>query len=322
MNTRQKQIGISSKAALGILMLAVLMTAAGAALLINSRLPVIVLSSVACYGALALAYAWTCFYASRLRTISSEFQEAAGQVAATTSQLASSSQSLAQAVSTQAVSISAATGTGELMVSITRQSAETGQTTAGLVGEARQLANQSAAGLELLTRTLRESNAAAGKIGKITKVVDEIAFQTNILALNAAIEAARAGQSGSGFAVVADEVRNLAQRCAKASAEIADLTQESIARAHAGEAEMEQVSGAMRALIGHTGQVKELVDEVANNCRELALGTKSVFQEMQQVEKLARDTAASSEQTAATSRQLSAQTDAIENLVERLNWTI
>jgi methyl-accepting chemotaxis protein len=200
------------------------------------------------------------------------------------------------------------------MASIIRQSAGTGRTAANLVGEAQQLANQSATGLESLARTLRASNNAASKIGSITKVVDEIAFQTNILALNAAVEAARAGQSGAGFAVVADEVRSLAQRCAKASQEIAELAQESISKARAGESEMEQVSGAMRSLIGHTGQVKELVDEIATNSDELVLGTESVLQEMKQVEQLTQGTASSSAETAATSQQLSEQADAMQHL--------
>jgi methyl-accepting chemotaxis protein len=237
-------------------------------------------------------------------------------VAIAASQLASASQSLAQGVSTQSDSLSAATGTGELMASITRQSAETGRNTANLVAEAQLLANQSAEGLESLARTLRESNTAAGKIGSITKVVDEIAFQTNILALNAAVEAARAGQSGAGFAVVADEVRSLAQRCAQASQEIANLAQECISKARAGESGMEQVSGAMHSLIEHTGQVKELVDEIAINCHELAAGTESVVQEMRQVEELSRGTARTSEETAATSEELHTQTEAMRRLVE------
>jgi methyl-accepting chemotaxis protein len=248
------------KTTLGFLLFAALMTASAAGILLNPCLPVILPASAACYGALGFGYWRARRCASQSRNVNSQFSQTVERVAGAALELASSSQSLAQGVAGQLASLSSATGTGELMASITRQSAETGRTTAGLAGEAQQLANQSATGLESLARTLRESNAAAGKIGKVTKVVDEIAFQTNILALNAAVEAARAGTAGAGFAIVADEVGNLAQRCAQASQEIAGLAEESIARARAGESEMEQVFGAMRSLIGHAGQVKELVD--------------------------------------------------------------
>jgi methyl-accepting chemotaxis protein len=294
------------------------MSAAGTAILVNPRFPVILGSAIACYGALALGYLWTRRSASQLRTMRFEFSETVEQVASAASQLAAASQSLAHGVTTQAASLSSASGTSELMASITRQTAETGRTAANLVGEAQQLANQSAEGLESLALTLRENNKAAGKIGSITKVVDEIAFQTNILALNAAVEAARAGQAGAGFAVVADEVRNLAQRCAKASQEIAELAQESITKARAGESAMEQVSGAMRSLITHTAQVKEFVDEMAINSDELATGTESVLEEMRQVEELTRGTAANSQETAATSQQLSAQAEAMRRLTSCL----
>jgi methyl-accepting chemotaxis protein len=306
---------ISSKGPLGILGFGMLLTAAGAVVRITPSFPVILTSSAACYGALALGYLWARRSATQVRTITSDLSEAVEQVAGAATQLASASQSLAQGVSTQSASLSEATGTAELMASITRQTAQTGRTAVHLVGEAQQMANQSADGLDSLARTIRESNAAARKIGSITKVVDEIAFQTNILALNAAVEAARAGQSGAGFAVVADEVRNLAQRCAQASQEIADLAQESIAKARAGESGMEQVSGAMNALIGHTGKVKELIDEIAANSDELVRGNEGVLVEMRQVEELTRGTAASSEESAATSQELSAHADAMRRLV-------
>jgi hypothetical protein len=272
MKAQPKQIGISPKVLLGVLILAVLTTAAGAALLIHPHVPGVVLFSYACYGGIGIAYFWTRWCAARLRKVGSDFQEAEGQVAALP--LASASQSPAQPVSTEP----------ERTAPVARQSAETGRPAACLAGEARQPENQSAEGLESRARTMRESRADAGKIGSIAKVVDEIAFQTNILALNAAIQGAGAGQSGAGFAAVAGEVRNLAELCARASQEIADRVQESTAKERAGEAEMERVRAAMGSLIAHTGQGKELAGEVAIDCHELARGAESVVREMQQLE--------------------------------------
>src|SRR6202011_3561146 len=99
-----------------------------------------------------------------------------------------------------------------------------------------------------MTTSMREIGASSGKISKIIKVIDEIAFQTNILALNAAVEAARAGEAGMGFAVVADEVRNLAQRCAQAAKDTAVLIEESITKSNDGKTKVDQVAMAIRAI--------------------------------------------------------------------------
>ena len=110
--------------------------------------------------------------------------------------------------------------------------------------------------------------ASSDKTSKIIKVIDEIAFQTNILALNAAVEAARAGEAGAGFAVVADEVRSLAQRSAQAAKDTAPLIEESLAKANAGGAKLEQMNVVMRAITESTAKVRVLVDEVKDGSEE------------------------------------------------------
>ncbi len=165
---------------------------------------------------------------------------------------------------------------------------------------------------------MAEINSSSDKISKIIKVIDEIAFQTNILALNAAVEAARAGEAGMGFAVVADEVRNLAQRSAQAAKDTAGMIEESIAKSNEGSTKLQQVTEVIQAVTKSAVKVKTLVDEVNLGSQEQARGIEQIAKAVAQMDQVTQTTAASAEESASASEELSAQAEALNHIVHRL----
>jgi len=154
------------------------------------------------------------------------------------------------------------------------------------------------------------------------KVIDEIAFQTNILALNAAVEAARAGEAGLGFAVVADEVRNLAQRCAQAARDTAALIEESIATAGDGNARLDQMAGAVRSMTQSAIRVKSLVDEVNLGSQEQTRGMEQISRAVLQMEQVTQQTAAGAEESASAGAELDGHASRLRNLVHEMREMI
>ena len=256
---------------------------------------------------------------STLRQIAGEMADGAEQVAAAASQVSSSSQSLAQGSSEQAASIEETSASSEEINSMARKNAENSNVAAENMVEAAQRVEEANGNLAQMVTSMNEINASSDKISKIIKVIDEIAFQTNILALNAAVEAARAGEAGMGFAVVADEVRNLAQRCAQAAKDTAGLIEESIAKSNDGKTKLEQVATAVRSITDSASKAKTLVDEVKLGSEEQARGIEQVAKAITQMEKVTQTTAANAEESASASEELSAQSDTLRAIVTRLN---
>jgi methyl-accepting chemotaxis protein/methyl-accepting chemotaxis protein-1 (serine sensor receptor) len=170
-----------------------------------------------------------------------------------------------------------------------------------------------------MVNSMKEINASSDKISRIIKVIDEIAFQTNILALNAAVEAARAGEAGMGFAVVADEVRTLAQRSAQAAKDTAALIEESIGRSHEGSTKLEQVATAIHGITESASKVKTLVDEVNLSSEEQAKGVDQISRAIVQMEQVTQKSAATAEQSASAGEELSAQSQTLRQVVRELH---
>jgi methyl-accepting chemotaxis protein/methyl-accepting chemotaxis protein-1 (serine sensor receptor) len=254
-----------------------------------------------------------------LRQTVSELTEGAGQVASASAQVASSSQALAQGSSEQAASLEETSASSEEITSMTQKNAENSSTAATLMTDVDHRVTEGNRTLEEMVQSMQEITGSSDKISKIIKVIDEIAFQTNILALNAAVEAARAGEAGMGFAVVADEVRNLAQRSAQAAKDTSALIEESIAKSNEGGTRLQRVANVIRAITESTVKVKTLVDEVNLGSQEQARGIQQISKAIAQMDQVTQSTAASAEEGASASQELSAQAEAMDHAVRKLS---
>ena len=226
-----------------------------------------------------------------------QVNDAAGQVS-------SASQQLAEGASEQASSLEETSSALEQMSAMTR-------TNAANAKEANDLATQSHKDADNGNVTMTAISESSNQISKIIKVIEEIAFQTNLLALNAAVEAARAGEHGKGFAVVADEVRNLAQRAAQASREITGLIDNSVSKSREG-------TDAIQAIVTGVAKVTELINGIAKASDEQAQGVDQVNTAVSQMDKVTQQNASGAEESASAAEELSAQAEATKGLVDEL----
>jgi methyl-accepting chemotaxis protein len=148
--------------------------------------------------------------------------------------------------------------------------AETTQSASQFSAENAHVAEQGTQVINHVVSTIREMHASSSQISDIIRVIDGIAFQTNILALNAAVEAARAGEAGRGFSVVAAEVRKLAQRSMESSQQIKILITESVQRIESGAAVIENAGDTMLNVVSNAKQVNHFLKDIAVTAREQA----------------------------------------------------
>jgi len=234
----------------------------------------------------------------------------------------SASESLAHDSSSQAATLEQTSASGAEITAMTHQNAENSRMAASVMIEVDERVKAGNRTLESMVVSMREINASSDKISKIIKVIDEIAFQTNILALNAAVEAARAGEAGMGFAVVADEVRGLAQRSAQAARDTSVMIEDSIAKSSEGSTKLQQLSEMVAAITESAARVKTLVDSVSVGSAEQARGIEQVSKAVTQMEQTTQHTAAGSEQSAAASHKLSAEARDLNRVVSELRLMV
>ncbi|WP_277406317.1 methyl-accepting chemotaxis protein [Lacrimispora xylanisolvens] len=242
--------------------------------------------------------------------------DAADQVNSGAGQVSSASQSLASGTTEQAAAIEELTASIATVAKQAQQNSENMQIAAGYVAAADTGVKKSNEHMNKLNISMKEISTSS-EISSITKVIEDIAFQTNILALNAAVESARAGSAGKGFAVVADEVRNLAAKSAEAAKQTAALIENSAISVSEGEKLAKEASDILLE-VGEKARLAEVsIREVESTSSVQVASMEEINQGINQVSAVIQSNAATAEESSASSEELAAQAHALKQEVGR-----
>jgi len=250
--------------------------------------------------------------------VTGDLREASKALESASLQVSSSSQELSSGSSELASSIEEMTSSLEELQSIIESNTKNVNQSEHLMKETSSESLKVTDRMAELKTQLADIAGNSKKISKIIKVIDDIAFQTNILALNAAVEAARAGDAGKGFAVVADQVKSLAQKSAEAAKETSELIEIAMDSVAKGESLGQVVVDAQVVAVDKAGKVAVLLDEVNRASKEQLKGANQINQAVSQINSIVQTTAASSEENAAAGEELLSQAESLAGNVSQL----
>ncbi len=252
-----------------------------------------------------------------LSQVMGDINDAAEQVSSGSRQVSDGSQTLSQGSTVQASSIEELTASIAEVADQTKRNAVNANQAHGLANTVKDNAEQGNEQMKEMLSSMDDINSSSANISKIIKVIDDIAFQTNILALNAAVEAARAGQHGKGFAVVAEEVRNLAARSASAARDTTELIEGSISKVQVGTKIANDTAAALNDIVQGIERAADIVGEIANASNEQASAITQINKGIEQVSEVVQNNSATAEESAAASEELSSQAELLKEMVGR-----
>ena len=249
-------------------------------------------------------------------TLVGKIEQVSTSFISTSKQISDGSQMLAQGSTEQSASIKDLSDSVAEIADKTKSNAGTAVKAANLAETIKENAENGSRQMDEMMMAVNDINEASGQISKVIKVIDDIAFQTNILALNAAVEAARAGQHGKGFAVVAEEVRNLAAKSAEAAKNTSSMIENSINKANLGVRIAGETAVSLSEIVTGINESSKLVREIAKSSEEQSLAINHLNVGIDQVAQVVEQNSATAEESAAVSTQMSSHASELKDLID------
>ena len=244
---------------------------------------------------------------------------AAEQVNAGAEQVSSASQDLASGAAEQASSIEQLSASVIVIANQAEENKKNVSMATQYVRDAGDSMNEGKSQMQNLANAMEEIKKSSDKIAEITKVVEDIAFQTNILALNAAVEAARAGSAGKGFAVVAEEVRNLASKSADAAKQTVELIDNSKQTVQKGNSITKTAEKVIINSVEKSQEAIKSIHEIEVASIDQSNAIDEIKQGLEQVSAVVQTNAATAEESSASSEELAAQANTLKNEIDKFN---
>jgi len=239
------------------------------------------------------------------------------QVSTGSKQVADGAQSLAQGATEQAASIEELSSSVTEINNMAKENTQSATEALNEVQQAGQLMSVCIEQMNQMLAAMRDIDEKSKSIAKTTKVIDDIAFQTNILALNAAVEAARAGQHGKGFAVVAEEVRNLASKSAEAAKETGYLIESSSQSVAEGDRIVKQVNGSLQQVAEIAQKQAATIANIQSSSAQQSGAIEQINIGIDQVAQVVQQNSATAEESAAASEEMSSQSSMLQELISQ-----
>lgn len=256
-----------------------------------------------------------------LNTTLKHISSASEQVGEGSKQVAVSGQTLADNSSEQAATTESLSKAIEMVSGHIKNSAEYSLTIKSATESALLETTQGNEEMNRLLTSMGSIDDSAKQIQSIIRIIDDIAFQTNILALNAAIEAARAGEAGKGFSVVADEVRELAGKSAEAAKQTTQLINRTIASVEEGKHNTEKSAEVFQKIVEQTNTIDRLVSKVSESLKSQSDSVGELEEGMQRISTVTQSNSATAEESAATSEELLSQMEQLKKMIQEFHLT-